>query len=291
MRRHGSKALVPAVMAALGLMAFSASSALGAELNVIMEPGTGIPGIFLVGGVTKPTAPATETIAASGPGGRLIFPAKSDEIDCTAWSLTGSPFVENEYKDWSLATPGPKAGGHGAGSATFTGCKVFVTNTKGEKGAELVACSAVVKSEGAAVGTVVAKGLLRIVRHPEIIETKEVAKAFVVLEPEVTSAAMSKENTELTSKFTKFAFGGTCSLPATADFHGGIVARAPPTDAIKPSLSVKSWEVSGASAILSAEQKLLGAALTFGASAAFIEANSIVAELTGANKAVSWGAM
>jgi hypothetical protein len=289
MRKHGLKALVLTVMAALGLMAFSASSALAAELNVIMEPNAatnGNAGFFLIGGVNKPAGAATETIAASGTNGRLAIPAKSAEVDCAAASLTGSPTVDNEYKDWSLATPALKAGGHGLGSATFTGCKVFATNAKAEKGAELAPCSAVVKSEGQAVGTVVAKGLLRVVQHPEAE-----AKAFIVLEPEVTSVATSNANIALTSKFTKLVFGGTCSLPETADIHGGIVARAPTTDVNKPSLSVKSWEVPGASAVLSAEQKLLGAALTFGANPAFIEANNVIAELTGANKAASWGAM
>lgn len=280
MRKHGLKALVLAVMAALGLMAFSASSALAAELNVIMEPGTSIPGVFLIGGVEAPTGLTKETIAASGPGGRLIIPAKSAEVDCTAGSLTGSPSIANEYEDFLL--PGMKKGGHGTGSATFTGCKVFVTNSKGEKGEELKVCSEVVKSEGQAVGTVSATGLLRVVKHEA---------TYVLLEPQITSAATAKENTELVSKFTKLVFGGKCSLPATADIHGGVVTKAPVADAVKPTLNVKSYEVSGTNAVLSAEQKLLGAALTFGASAAFIEANSIVAELTGANKASAWGAM
>lgn len=289
MRRHKLKALGLAVMAVLGLVAVTASQALGAELNVIMEPATSIPGIFLINnGTEAPKGSTQETIAASGPGGRLIIPAKSAEIDCTAESLTGSPtpFIENEYKDWSLAIPGPKVGGHGAAEATMTGCKVFNTSAEGVKGAEIAACTAVVKSEGRAVGTITVKGLLRVVRHPE----GEVKKAFVVLEPEVTSAATSKENTELKSKFTKLVFGGTCSLPATVDLHGAIVIKAPTADAPEPELSVKSWEVSGGKAVLSAEQKLLGAALTFDKFPAFIEANNTNAKLTGTSSA-SWGVM
>jgi hypothetical protein len=287
MRKHGLKALVLAVMAALGLMAFSASSALAAELHVIMEPETSIPGFFLINnGTTSPTGTTKETIAGTGPGGRLIIPAKAAEIDCTAGSLTGSPFIENEYPN--ALTAATKKGGHGSGEATFTTCSVFSTSTAGVKGAELKACTEVLNG---GTKTVTAKGLLRVVKHPETIEAKEVQKAFVVLEPQIASKANAEANIALTSSFTTLTFGGTCSLPAKVEIHGGVVVRAPVTDSNKPSLSVKSWEVSGSTAVLSAEQKLLGAQLTFGASPAFIEANSIVAELTGTNKAASWGAM
>lgn len=293
MRKHGLKALVLTVMAALGLMAFSASSALAATtLKVIMEPQTSVVGSFLINNGTKTPAGLThETVAAESKlQGRLIIPARGAEVDCTNAKLNGSPFIQNEYEDWGLGTPAMKAGGHGVGEATFTGCKVFASSAEGVKGAEQAACSAVVKSEGQAVGTVVAKGLLRVVRHPEG-PNEETPQAYIVLEPEVTSAATAKQNTELLSKFTKLVFGGTCSLPASADIHGGIVAKAPTADANKPSLSVKSWKVEAAKAVLSDEQKLLGAELTFGANPAFIEANSVIAELTGANKAASWGAM
>jgi hypothetical protein len=281
MRKHGLKALALTVMAALGLMAFSASSALAANLNVIMEPSTSIPGLFLVKGATSPTALTHEEIEASGPGGRLIIPAKSSEIDCTAGSLTGSPFIENEYEDFSLAKM--KAGGHGSGEATFTGCEVFATNAEGVKGAKLAACTTALNG---GTGTVVAKGLLRVVKHPE----GEVNKAFVVLEPQIASKANAEANVALTSAFTTLTFGGTCSLPATVEIHGGIVARAPDTDKLVPELSVKSWEVSAGKAVLSTEQALLGAQLTFGASPAFIEAKEIKAKLK-VNKTAEWGAM
>lgn len=290
MHKYGLKALGLAVMAVLGLMAFSASSALAANLNVIDEPETSIPGFFLINnGTERPLGLVHETIAAEGPGGRLIIPAKASEIDCTHGELTGSPFIENEYENFLTAAM--KKGGHGSGEAKFTECKVFSTSEAGVKGAELAACTSVLNG---GTKTVTAKGLLRVVRHPEIIETKEVKKAFVVLEPQIASKANAEANKALTSAFTTLTFGGTCSLPEKVNVTGGIVARAPDTDFLEPELSVKSWEVSGTKAVNSAEQALLGAKLKFGASEAFLEAKEIKAKLTGTEakeKKFIWGAM
>jgi hypothetical protein len=282
MRKHGLKSLGPAVMAALGLLAFSASAASAAELNVIMEPATSVPGFFLANtGTERPTGLTHETIGGTGPGGRFIIPAKSAEIDCPEWTSLTAPFLEDEYEDWMI--PGMKKGGHGSGEVAMSSCKVFATNAEGVKGAELAACSSALNG-----GThkITAKALFRVVRHEGASFS-----TYVVLEPEITSKASAEANIALTSKFTTITFGGTCSLPATIEIHGGVVAKAPAADAVKPELSAKTWEVSAGKAVLSAEQKLLGAQLTFGANPAFAEANNIKAELTGTGSALPWGAM
>lgn len=278
MPKHGLRALGLAVMAVLGLMVFSVSAALGAELNVIMEPSTSVSGVFLIGGVEKPTGLIQETIDAAGPGGRLIIPAKSSEIDCTADGLIGSPIIENVYEDWTTSTM--RKGGHGSSSAVFTGCSVFATNVQGEKGAELKSCT---QALNGGTKSVTANGLLRLVRHE--------GASYVVLEPNIASKTNAEANILLTSAFTTMTFGGACALPEIVAIGGGIVVKAPTVDTNRPKLSVKSWEVSGATAVISAEQKLLGARLTFGVNPAFIEAKNIEAELTGFNSAASWGAM
>lgn len=282
MRKHGLKALVLTVMAALGLMAFSASSALAANLNIIDEPETTEVGKFLIkSGTENPTGLTTETIAGtSTKEGRLLIPGKSSEIDCASGKLT-SGVVANEYENFKTATM--KKGGHGKGTVLFENCKVFKTTAEGIKGEEIAACTNVLNG-ATSPHNVTAKGLLRVAKHE--------GATYLVVEPEITSKANAEENEKLTSAFTTLKFGGTCSLPESVKVTGGIVAKPAAADANKPVIAlVKTWEVAAGVAKRSTEQVLLGAILKFGANEAFIEAKEIVTELTGAGNALLWGAM
>lgn len=285
MHKYGLKCLGLAVMAVMGLMAFSASSALAANLNVIMEPETATLGFFLANtGTTNPTGLTAETIAASSSlEGKLLIPKKSAEVVCAKAKLV-SGSVTNEFENWlKLAM---KAGGHGKGEAIFEECKVFKINLAGELTLpveELKSCTNTLNGV-TAPHNITAKGLLWVVRHE--------GSAYLVVEPEATSKATAEANTKLTSSFTTLTFKEPCSLPEKNEIHGGIAVKAPAADAVKPELSVKSWQVNASKeAVSSVEQELLGAQLTFGANPAFIEANKIIAELTGAGKALPWGAM
>ena len=134
MRKHGLKILGLAVMAALGLMAFSATSALAANLNVIDEPETGEAGFFLAGGVERPTGLTHETIGGTFGPSKLLIPAKAAEIACEEARIVKNEageeaFIENESENW--LKPGAanmKKGGHGHETVLYLGCKVFKIN-------------------------------------------------------------------------------------------------------------------------------------------------------------------
>jgi hypothetical protein len=286
MRKHGLKILGLAVMAVLGLMALSASAASAATtLNIIMEPKTSEVGKFLTNSGTElPVGAATETVAAeSTKEGRLLIPAKSAEIDCAKAKLVKGT-VTNQYKDWE--TEAAKNGGHGTGEAVFEECKVFKVNKDEKTAEELKGCTTALNS-ATTPGKVVATGLLRVVKH-------ENTGAYLVLEPQINSKAGAEANKALTSVFTVINFPepNTCSLPTKNNITGAIVAKAPATDVNKPEIAlVKTWELSGETVVASAEQKLFGALLKFGANEAFLEAKEVKTELTGANKAALWGSM
>jgi hypothetical protein len=292
MRKHGLKILGLAVMAVLGLMALSASAASAATtLSIIMEPNqvTAESGEFLINtGTTNPTInkelKAGETIAAeSTKEGRLLIPEKAAEIDCAKAKLV-SGTVSNEYEDWALGKM--KNNGHGKGEAIFEECKVFKALKDVKTAEELTGCTKALNS-ATTPGKVVATGLLRVVKH-------ENTGAYLVLEPQINSAAGATANKALTSTFTTVNFPepNTCSLPTKNIITGGIVVSAPTADAVKPEIGlVKTWELEGEKVVASVEQKLFGALLKFGANEAFLEAKEIKAELTGTCKACSWGAM
>ena len=285
MRKHGLKVLVLTVMAALGLMAFSATSAFAANLNVIDEPETGEAGFFLTGNGTQgPTGLTHETVGGVAGPGKLLIPAKAAEIACeearVVKNATGEEaFIENESENWlKPGSANMKKGGHGHGTVLFLGCKVFKINAEGTLEGELASCtSALPTLEGSSNHHVTAEGLILVKRHE--------GKTYIVVEPLVASEAKAKENAALTSAFTTLKFGGTCSLPETVKITGGIAVEAPSTDSNKPVLNVNTFSAAGKT-----EQALLGAKLKFGASEAFIVGEA-KAELTGTGAALSWGAM
>src|SRR6476620_2667728 len=102
MRKQGLKVLGLTVMVVLGLMAFSASAALAANLNVIDEPETGEAGFFLSEKVERPTGLTHETIGGKTKSGRLLIPGKGAEISCQEGILEEA-FIENESENYLKA--------------------------------------------------------------------------------------------------------------------------------------------------------------------------------------------
>jgi hypothetical protein len=285
MRKYGLKALGLALLAVTALMAFSASSALAANLNVIDEPETGTAGFFLINKVNTPTGLTHETIGGKQIGsGTLFIPGKSTEIVCEAAVITEA-FVQNESENYLKAAGTMKSGGHGHGTVLFLKCHVFKVNptTLALEG-ELLPCTNALPALEAEPTNhhITATGLILVKQHE--------GSTYIIVEPLVLNKANAEENEKLTSAFTKLTFGGTCSLPEKVNITGGIAVKAPETDAVKPKLVINTAEVVEGKHKYSKEQELLGARLKFGANEAFIAAEA-EAELTGANKAAAWGAM
>jgi hypothetical protein len=293
-------------MAALGLMAFSATSALAVNLNVIDEPETGEAGFFLINNGTKrPTGLTHETVGGSAGPGKLLIPGKAAEIACESAQIVKNAageeaFIQNESENYLKAAGTMKAGGHGHGTVLFLGCKVFKISAKtGALEGELGECTKELNKPLLAdlkvepiTHHVRAEGLILVKKH-EI--STGVFATYIVVEPLAASEAKAKENAALTSAFTTITFGGTCSLPETVKVTGGAVVKAPATDTNKPVLNVKTYEFVEKESIkesikYSTEQELLGAKLKFGANEAFLEGTA-TAELTGGGAALSWGAM
>ena len=117
MHKHGLKVLGLAVVAAIGLMAFSASAALAAtNLNLGDAFYSGTPGFFLINnGTTSPTGLTKQAVVGTqiGSGSHLEIPAKSAEIVCTAGEIESGAFIQNEYENF--ITPAMAKGGHGEG--------------------------------------------------------------------------------------------------------------------------------------------------------------------------------
>jgi hypothetical protein len=286
MRKHGLKILGLTLMAALGLMAFSATSALAANLNVIDEPETGEAGFFLSSGVQRPTGLTHETVGATAGPSKFLIPAKAAEIACEEARLVKNAageeaFIENESENW--LKPGTmKKGGHGHGKVLYLGCKVFKINaTTAALEGELTKCTEELNKELLttlpASHHITSEGLLLVKRHEGV--------SYIVVEPLVASEAKAKENAALTSAFTTIQFGGTCSLPEKVNYTGAIAVKAPTTDSNKPAVNINTFSAEG-----KAEQALLGAKLKFGANEAFLQISAEF-ELTGGGAALSWGAM
>jgi len=278
MHKYGLKVLGLVVMAAIGLMAFSATAALAVSLEVGDKFYSGEKSEFLQNsGTLFPTGLTTEVVKGTQIGsGRLLIPAKASEIVCTTGEIT-SATVANEYENFLTKTM--EAGGHGNGTIVFKGCTTEAILKDELTGVKLTKC---VPNFATTPGEITANVLLLAKKHEGV--------TYLLAVPKVTNEATAKANEALTSAFATIKFNEeTCSLPPTVNVTGSLVTKAPVADAVKPKLAIKSWELVATEVVRSADQVLLGARLKFGASEAFVEANA-EAELP--NKAgVAWGAM
>jgi hypothetical protein len=276
MRKHGLKALVLAVVAALGLMAFSAV-AQAANLELGDNPESGEAGFFLKkSGTQFPTGLTTQAVNGKQIGSsKLLIPGKSAEIVCSEVEVTAAS-VSNEYENWKTATMAK--GGHGHGTLLFKGCKVQEINAAGElTGKELTKCTEELNKATSPAGAhhITANVLLLVKKHENV--------TYLVAEPLIASKAQAEENEKLTSAFSKLTFGGNCSLPEKVNITGAASVAAPTVDALKPVLKVDTFSAAG-----KALQTLLGTKLKFGANEAFIQGEAET-ELVGGTEA--WGSM
>jgi hypothetical protein len=276
MRTHALKILGPVPLAVVGLLVFAASSAQAVNLSLGTEIESGEPGFFLSKGTERPTGLTTETIGEKIGSIRLLIPAKSAEIDCEEGKLTEG-FIENEHESWISGSM--KKGAHGHKTVLFLGCRVFSSNAKGEKGAELKSCTEVLNSASSLPAShhITIKSLIFIWRHPPFI--------YFLLLPLIASKAQAEEAKASTLPFTTLSFGGFCALPEKVNLTGSIAIQAPATDAVKPKLSVNTFSAEG-----KAVQAELGAKFKFGASEAFVSGEGEL-ELTGSGAGLEWGVM
>jgi hypothetical protein len=280
MRTHGLKVLGLALVAALGLMALTASSAFAVEalkLGDQFYSNNEAAGKFLINtGTASPAGLTTQAIAGKQIGaGRLLIPSKAAELVCKAGEIN-SATIANEYENFLTKTMA--AGGHGSGTIVFKECTVEQIKEDELTGVKLTNC---VPNFATTPGTITANVLLLAKKHEGV--------TYLLFVPKVTSEATAKANEALTSTFTNIKFNEeTCSLPPALSVTGSFVTKAPTADAVKPILKTKSWELVAGVVKPSAEQVLLGAKLKFGANEAFLDKED-EAELVG--KAVPWGAM
>jgi hypothetical protein len=272
MRKHGLKVLGLVLMAAIGLMAFSATAALAVNLELGDTFYSGAKGEFLINsGTLSPTSLTTQAINGKQIGSsKLLVLAKSAEIVCAKGEATGA--VANEYENFKI--PAMEAGGHGSATLVFKECKVEAINstTGALTGTTLTNC---IPNFGTTPGEITANTLILVKKHEEA--------TYLLFVPKVTSKATAEANEALTSAFTSINFGPLCVLPSPSKVTGSLVTKAPAADAVKPKLAIDSFSAAG-----KAEQALLGAKLKFNASEAFVQAEWEV-ELVGKN--VPWGAM
>jgi hypothetical protein len=264
-------------MAALGLMAFSATAALAVNLELGDKFYSGEAGKFLINtGTASPAGLTTQAIAGRqlGPG-RLLIPNKASEIVCQKDEIT-SATIANEYENFLTKTMA--VGGHGSATLVFKECTTETIKEDELTGVKLTKC---VPNFATTPGEITANVLVLVKKHEGV--------TYLLAVPRVTSEATAKANEALTSAFTNIKFNEeTCGLPSSVNITGSFVIKAPTADAIKPELTIKSWELVEGVVKPSAEQVLLGAKLKFGANEAFVEKEKEL-ELIGKN--VPWGAM
>jgi hypothetical protein len=277
MHKYGLKVLGLAIVAAIGLMAFSATAALAVNLELGDKFYSGEKAEHLVNsGTLSPTLLTTQAVAGKQIGaGRLLIPGKAAELVCKTGEIT-SATIANEYENFLTKTM--EAGGHGSGTILFKECTTEQIKEDELTGVKLTKC---VPNFATTPGEITANVLLLAKKHEGV--------TYLLAVPKVTSEATAKANEALTSLFTNVKFNeNECALPPSVNITGSLVAKAPTLDTVKPKLTIKSWELVAGVVKPSAEQVLLGAKLKFGANEAFVEAEAEV-ELVG--KAVPWGVM
>ena len=199
MRKHGLKILGLAVMAALGLMAFSATSALAVNLNVIDEPETGEAGFFLSGGTERPTGLTHETIGGTLGPSKALIPSKAAEIACEEGKIVKNAakeeaFIENESENYLKAAGTMKKGGHGHAKILLLGCRIFKINaTTGALEGELTKCTEELNkellTELPASHHITLEFLFLVKRHEGV--------TYIVFEPLVSTKAKAEDSRNL----------------------------------------------------------------------------------------------
>jgi hypothetical protein len=273
MRTYGLKTIVLSLVAAIGLMAFTATAQATEELTlksrhlaILLNSGT-------VLGIGTTTAVAGKQVGTA----ILKVPGKNSEIRCEAGAVTEAS-VENETdtkknpegEELTEASESKRAA-MGKGKIEFSKCKVFAEST----GLELAACTKAFNEnnpegkvvEGKREATPSAKVLVLALLHLHISTI-----AGEVLEHDISIVRLTPLSGIF---FTKLKFGGTCSLPETVEVKGSIATEISQTDAAVQKMSFDGATVAGKAATKDAKTKL-----SFGANEAFVK-GEIEIELEG----------
>jgi hypothetical protein len=271
-------------MAAIGLMAFSATAQAAEELTlrsrhlaILLNSGT-----FLKTG-TVTGASGTQVGTAI-----LKIPGKNSEIRCEKGATTEAS-VENEAdtkknpegEELTEASSNGQSA-MGKGKIEFSKCKVFEEST----GKELTACTTAFNAnnpefkevEGKREATPSAKVLLLLFLH-----FHKSTIAGEVLEHHIWIVRLTPLGAvTFPATFTTLKFGGTCSLPETVKVTGNAATEVSNTDAV-----IQKGVFDTASAAGKAIAKDAKTKLNFGANEAFLK-GEIEVELAGG---VTWGSM
>ncbi len=276
MRTHGRKALGLVLMAALGLMAFSAT-AQAAELVLIRRHLA----LLLNSGTVLGTGTTTTASGKQIGTAILKIPGKNAEIRCETGTVSEAS-AENvtdtqEGPEITKLTEKSASGlsATGKGKIQFSKCKVFTEST----GVELAACTkAFNENNEEKIGSEAApsaKVLLLFLLHfhkSTIAPVLESLRWLVRLSPHAGFP------------FTKLKFGGTCSLPEKVEVTGNATTLVPTTDATKQKVKFDTGTAEGQTWNSEAEAKL-----KFGANEAFIK-GEVEVELLAIGGA-TWGVM
>ncbi len=268
MRTHGLKAICLSLMAAIGLMAFTAT-AQAAELELRSRHQA----ILLNSGTFLKTGTVTPAVGKQLGTFILRIPGKNTELRCEIGTVSEAS-AENETDTkknpaGEELTEASSSGlsAMGKGKIQFSKCKVFVEST----GLENAACTkAFNENNGEKIGSEAAPSAKVLVLF--LLHFHRSTIAGEVLEHHVW---IVRDTPLAGTAFTTLKFGGTCSLPEKVEITGSVATEVPTTDA-----AVQTVKFDGASAAGKAVTKDAKTLLKFGANEAFIK-GEIELELAG----------
>jgi hypothetical protein len=278
MRKHGLRIIGLALMAALGLMAFTAVAAQAETLELrlyhlaLLQENKN----FRANGVSE------ELIGAQESEIRLKVPAKKYEIRCATAKVLKGTHIENvpdAAEGGREKSPSEKSA-EGKGEIQFESCTIFVENTTTKVYEKSEPCTkAFNEAEHNNGGKPIAVFDFLFLLHSHVSTPLNSHFWFAVFRslPEVS--------------FMTLKFGGTCSLPKETKITGKVAAELPApaveTDAAKLKAVFESETGNGKTLneLPNVEAKLL-----YGESPAFLVGKGY-AELAGAEAGKAWGVM
>jgi hypothetical protein len=262
MQMHRFKAFGPALMVVFGLMTFAAVGAQAENLT----SATHVHGIYLVESSESLAEDAKSTGSQISVDGALLIPNKSAEIVCSTGLITEG-LILNKFKDDNGTE---LLGGAAHATIEFKQCKVFKITSSHPYAleGELTACT------NALLQPIIAKALVLVVKHN--------AKFYLVIEPltnPLSGGSLALIHFE----------PSTCALPEDALVKGSIAVEIDtPNNQLEHKLKLNTSETLTSGPGTADVQTLLGAALTYGANAAFIRTEFKVT-LTGTHVDRNWG--
>ncbi len=251
--KHVVKVLGLSLMAALGLMAFTAVGAQAANLSPPFTHGK----TFVLGVNTG----LTSVIGTAEGTGTLLVPALSVEISCTDFEVLNGT-VNSE--------------GHGTAKVLFLGCQVFSINAKGElTSAEPLPCQ-LLDSVSGKVGHVTAEALVLVALHEN--------KDYLIFEQ-----LNLVETTPLAT--LKYTAGTGCPIPLKQEVKGRVVFEILTGDKHNGGAEVENAvgaKIQGGSKVT---QELFTSKLLYGINESFIDGKANLKLTAEAQKNCKWGVL